>query len=60
MIARAAFFVSGMNGRRLCVRPPDIEKHRCFDTAHDKLRARYGRKAIYFGSVQERAAIKPS
>ena len=31
----------------------DVEKHQRLDAALDKLRARYGRKAIYFGSVQE-------
>jgi len=31
----------------------EIEKHQRLDAALDKLRARYGRKVIYFGSVQE-------
>ena len=31
----------------------DIEKHQRLDAALDKLRARYGRKVIYYGSVQE-------
>jgi len=31
----------------------DTEKHRRLDAALDKLRARYGRKVIYYGSVQE-------
>jgi len=29
------------------------QKHQRLDAALDKLRARYGRKVIYFGSVQE-------
>ena len=31
----------------------ETEKHRRLDAAIDKLRARYGRKVIYYGSVQE-------
>ena len=31
----------------------DPEKHQRLDAALDKLRARYGRKVIYYGSVQE-------
>ena len=31
----------------------ETEKHRRLDAALDKLRARYGRKVIYYGSVQE-------
>ena len=31
----------------------DTEKHQRLDAALDKLRARYGRKVIYYGSVQE-------
>jgi DNA polymerase-4 len=31
----------------------EIEKHQRLDAALDKLRARYGRKVIYYGSVQE-------
>lgn len=31
----------------------DVEKHQRLDATLDKLRARYGRKVIYFGSVQE-------
>ena len=33
--------------------PPNTGKHRRLDAALDKLRARYGRKVIYYGSVQE-------
>jgi DNA polymerase-4 len=31
----------------------DTEKQRQLDTTLDKLRARYGRRAVYFGGVQE-------
>ncbi len=31
----------------------DTETHQRLDAALDKLRARYGRKVIYYGSVQE-------
>ena len=31
----------------------DTEKHQRLDAALDKLRARYGRKVIYYGRVQE-------
>ena len=31
----------------------DTEKHQRLDAALDKLRARYGRKVIYYGSVQD-------
>ncbi len=31
----------------------DKEKHRRLDATLDKLRGRYGRKVVYFGSVQE-------
>jgi hypothetical protein len=31
----------------------DVGKHQQLDVTLDKLRARYGRKVIYFGSVQE-------
>jgi DNA polymerase-4 len=31
----------------------DVEKHQRLDATLDKLRARYGRKVIYFGSVQQ-------
>ena len=31
----------------------DTAKHQRLDAALDKLRARYGRKVIYYGSVQE-------
>jgi len=31
----------------------EIEKHQRLDAALDKLRARYGHKVIYYGSVQE-------
>lgn len=31
----------------------DTEKQRRLDTTLDKLRARYGRQVVYFGSVQE-------
>lgn len=31
----------------------DVEKHQQLDAALDKLRARYGRKANYFGTLQE-------
>ena len=31
----------------------DQEKQRRLDETIDKLRARYGRKVVYFGSVQE-------
>ena len=31
----------------------DTDKHQRLDAALDKLRARYGRKVIYYGSVQE-------
>ena len=32
---------------------PDQEKHKRLDTALDKLRARYGRHVVYYGSVQD-------
>ncbi|MEI7909337.1 MAG: DNA polymerase [Verrucomicrobiota bacterium] len=35
------------------------EKHRRLDAALDKLRARYGRKVIYYGSVQESRDAAP-
>jgi DNA polymerase IV len=31
----------------------DNEKHRRLDTTLDQLRARYGKKVVYFGNVQE-------
>lgn len=31
----------------------DKEKHQRLDATLDKLRARYGRKVVYYGSVQE-------
>jgi len=31
----------------------DTAKHQRLDATLDKLRARYGRKVVYFGSVQE-------
>jgi DNA polymerase-4 len=31
----------------------DKEKHRRLDATLDKLRARYGRRVVYYGSVQE-------
>ena len=37
----------------------DVEKHQRLDAALDQLRARYGRKVIYFGSVQESRDAAP-
>ena len=37
----------------------DEEKHQRLDAAIDKLRARYGRKVVYFGGVQESRAEAP-
>ncbi len=37
----------------------DIAKHQRLDAALDKLRARYGRKVIYYGSVQESRDTAP-
>ena len=37
----------------------DDEKHRRLDTTLDKLRARYGKKVVYFGNVQECRANAP-
>jgi DNA polymerase-4 len=37
----------------------DAEKHRRLDTTLDKLRARYGRQVVYFGSVQESREAAP-
>ncbi|MCX6874692.1 MAG: DNA polymerase [Verrucomicrobia bacterium] len=37
----------------------DPEKHQRLDVALDKLRARYGRKVIYYGSVQESRDAAP-
>jgi len=40
-------------GTRTGTAGADTEKHQRLDAALDKLRARYGRKVIYYGSVQE-------
>ena len=37
----------------------DAEKHRRLDSTLDKLRARYGRQVVYFGSVQESREAAP-
>ena len=37
----------------------DTVKHQRLDAAMDKLRARYGRKVVYFGSVQESRDAAP-
>jgi DNA polymerase-4 len=37
----------------------DSEKHRRLDATLDKLRSRYGRHAVYFGSVQENRDSAP-
>jgi len=37
----------------------DTEKHQRLDATLDKLRARYGRKVIYYGSVQESRDAAP-
>lgn len=37
----------------------DREKHRRFDAAVDRLRARYGRKVVFFGGIQESRDTAP-
>ena len=37
----------------------DTAKHQRLDATMDKLRARYGRKVVYFGSVQESRNAAP-
>ena len=37
----------------------DAGKHQRLDATMDKLRARFGRKVVYFGSVQESRDVAP-